>query len=250
MLLQLRLGRIELRNFIGGDDRVDDSALPRVKAALSEWGLRSTLHAPWRLNLSDEDPRRRRFALDQYLTAIDLADGLGSDVIVFHGGWHADRNRGHAIFYESASELLAHARGSSVTLALENDEVSRPTLFQHPHDFAQLDIADLRFTLDIGHAHTLGYSTADFIPVMDGRIAEVHLHDNDGSRDGHMPLGQGSIELRSAFSLLKDQPSHIQVIENYSPRDLAASVTFLEYLDGDDPEETTRPPVVPSQQEV
>jgi sugar phosphate isomerase/epimerase len=37
---------------------------------------------------------------------------------------------------------------------------------------------------------------------MGQRLKHVHLHDNDGQRDDHLPVGQGSIDFDSFFETL------------------------------------------------
>ena len=227
LLAQYAFNRIELRNFLGGDGGVDRRAVPRIKDALRSNELRSTIHAPWKLNLASDDPVERGRALAQYQQAIDIAHELGSDVLVFHGGWNSDPPTGRDLFAQAAHAMLRHARGSDVVLALENDEISRPTLFRHPEDFAALDVPDLAFVLDVGHANTLGHSAADFIAVMKGRLAEVHAHDNDGTSDQHLPVGAGTVDWHATSASLLDQQPFITVVECYSPEHLAASAEVL-----------------------
>lgn len=227
ILDELGFGRIELRNFVGGDGRVDGRDVGRIKETLRLAGFRSTLHAPWKLNLASESAIERGHALSQYQHAIDIAHEIGSDVLVFHGGWHSDRAVGHDHLARAVQDMLRHARGSGVTLALENDEISRPTLFHHPEDFAALDVPGLAFVLDVGHANTHGHSAADFVAVMTGRIAEVHVHDNDGRSDQHVPIGTGTVDWGATAVSLVDQQPFITVVECYSPADLAASIDAL-----------------------
>jgi sugar phosphate isomerase/epimerase len=227
LLDELGFDRIELRNFIGGDGCVDGRDVARIKETLRRTGLRSTIHAPWKLNLAAESRDERTDALAQYQRAIDIAHELGSDVLVFHGGWHAHRPTGHDLLAHAARELLVHARGGGVTLALENDEISRPTLFHHPEDFAAIDVPGLGFVLDVGHANTHGHTAAEFVAVMQGRIAEVHVHDNDGRSDQHLPIGTGTVDWPGAVESLRDQRPFVTVVECYSPADLAASIATL-----------------------
>ena len=227
LLVQYAFNRIELRNFLGGDGCVDGRDVPRIKDTLRFTELRSTIHAPWKLNLASDDPVKRGRALAQYLQTIDIAHELGSDVLVFHGGWNTDPLTGRDLLAQAAHEMLRHARGSDVVLALENDEISRPTLFHNPEDFAALDVPDLAFVLDVGHANTHGHSAADFIEVMKGRIAEVHVHDNDGTSDQHLPIGAGTVDWQAAAASLVDQQPFITVVECYSPAHLAASAGVL-----------------------
>lgn len=216
--LAARLGmrRIELRNFIGSDDHVDALPTAPLAAALRDAGLASTIHAPWRLNLAASDAAERANALRHYTRAADIAAAIGSDVVVFHGGWteaggdsaeYLDRSRA------SITALLRHAAAVGATFALENDEVSRSTLFRTPGDFVALDLDELRYVLDVGHAHTLGFSATEFLEVFGRRLIEVHLHDNRGDGDTHLAVGDGTIRWSQVAEALAPYSHLVFVLE-------------------------------------
>jgi sugar phosphate isomerase/epimerase len=232
VLRRLGLTRVELRNFIGDDEGVDPAAFPAVREVLSSWDLKSTIHAPWRRNLAAEDRQERGAAVEQYRRVTQLAHELGSDVVVFHGGWHADRAVGRAIALESTADLLQEARDLGVQLALENEEASRPTLFQHPDDFREVDIEGLGFVFDVAHAHTFGHTARDFLPIIGSRLVEVHLHDNLGGRDEHLAIGEGSIDWDDFLEVLDeyDDGHVVPVIESKTIANLEKSVAALAKL--------------------
>jgi sugar phosphate isomerase/epimerase len=232
VLRRLGLTRIELRNFVGDDEGADPMAFPAVVEALRRWDLRSTIHAPWRRNLAAEDRQERDAAIEQYRQVTRLAHELGSDVVVFHGGWHSDRAVGQAIALESTAVLLQEARDLGVQLALENEEASRPTVFQHPDDFRGIDLEGLGFVFDVAHAHTFGHTAADFLPIIGRKLVEVHLHDNLGGRDKHLAIGEGSIDWGAFLGVLDeyDDGSVIPVIESKSIANLERSVEALTRL--------------------
>lgn len=232
LLCELGLDRCELRNYIGGDSQVDGSRVTQIKSALGRWGLKSTVHAPWKLNLAAASQSERDHALMSYQRAVDIAHELGSDVLVFHGGWIDGANlalsRAHAL--QAIGQLVTHASDSGVVVALENDEVSRPTLFRHPDDFRGLEVPDLHYVLDVGHAHTMGYGVADFIGVYGERLKEIHLHDNDGNADQHRAIGHGTIDWPAVAAALISHSDGIVVLECKSVPCLNHSVKVLSEL--------------------
>ncbi len=221
---------IELRQFIGGDDKVDTSGRKAIRQALEAAGLRSSVHAPWKLNLASSDRNSRRFALDQYKKLLDLAAELGSEVMVFHGGWNEDRAGGHELVNDAAHELVKHAATMVCRPALENDEVSRPTLFHNPEDFRSIKVDGLAYVLDIGHANTLGHSVQEFAKVMRSRVVEVHLHDNDGTGDQHLSLGRGTVNWSESIPQVLATEPHLLMLECYSDDDITASMKRLRQL--------------------
>jgi sugar phosphate isomerase/epimerase len=93
--------------------------------------------------------------------------------------------------------LADDAMGAGVRLMVENmgrsfgtaDEL-RPLFEAAP---------DALFHLDVGHAH-LGRRpkdpnrTAELVDAFGERLAHVHVHDNLGLEDLHLPLGVGSVD--------------------------------------------------------
>jgi len=56
--------------------------------------------------------------------------------------------------------------------------------------------------LDLGHANvTVGVDAA--IATMSNRIAQVHVHDNHGTKDDHLWPGDGTIEWPTTVQALK-----------------------------------------------
>jgi sugar phosphate isomerase/epimerase len=83
-------------------------------------------------------------------------------------------------------------------LALENhtQAIISDSLGDHPGDFDRL-MAELRSpwigrTLDIGHAH-INNHLEEFLRQPFDRMFNIHLHDNLGEEDQHLPLGEGAI---------------------------------------------------------
>ncbi len=65
-----------------------------------------------------------------------------------------------------------------------------------------------------------------------GRIKEVHLHDNRGRYDAHMPMGEGEIDFSRFFSLLASHPGEpLYTIEPHGEdalwRGLEAAARYL-----------------------
>ena len=232
LLRELGLSHIELRNFIGDDATVLLKTREQVSRALVEWDLTSTIHAPWRQNLAAAEVPERVEAIVQHQNAIELAGNLGCKQVVIHGGWHTNREVGQDLSLCSIDRLLDTARAVGVRLALENEEVAprRPTLFQHPSDFKNVDLSSLGFVLDVGHANTLGYGARDFLPVFGARLCEVHLHDNMGHRDEHLAIGDGTVDWQMTTSALASYGELTVVLEHKAVETLAKSARALTVL--------------------
>jgi len=64
----------------------------------------------------------------------------------------------------------------------------------------------LSFHLDVGHAFIENRmrGVRDYIDAFGDRLAHVHMHDNHGKQDEHLPLGKGKIDVREVIRLLKE----------------------------------------------
>jgi len=106
---------------------------------------------------------------------------------------------------------VLHAHHAGVTLALENttSEMGDPAYLRTFVDETRL--TGLRFNFDIGHANLADGPAEErleksFASLRD-LVASVHLHDNHGEKDEHLPPYDGSIDWGAAIPLLKSAPA-------------------------------------------
>jgi len=79
----------------------------------------------------------------------------------------------------------------------------------------KLENTKIGITLDIGHANIFSKIPVwEWIEAYGNRLTHVHLHDNNGEEDEHLPLGQGSIDLdRVIVALEENAPMAVWSIE-------------------------------------
>lgn len=104
---------------------------------------------------------------------------------------------------KSIRELLPLARRLDMELMIEN-------LPDNINDVPQLGrfleaIPELGLHLDIGHTNLMvkHNTTAGIMERYGHRVRHVHLHDNRGTDDLHLPLGAGTLDLGSCIKSLK-----------------------------------------------
>ncbi|MBK8799575.1 MAG: sugar phosphate isomerase/epimerase [Anaerolineales bacterium] len=156
---------------------------------------------------------------------IHLAEQLGGDAVVMHvypptvqpklSGFNDflfDQIR------RSLDDLEVYARECGVRIALENlidfaAVEAGVTDMAHAGDNADLLARLLAayapeflgFCFDSGHA-VLGFDrTARYAPLFD-RLAVLHLHDNDGVNDLHLPVGDGVVNWADVAALVVASP--------------------------------------------
>jgi len=166
------------------------------------------------LSVCEVERVRRIEAMDEFKRAIDVAEELQYQRMVLHMGGSretADPRKRDAAF-STLEHLVLHAKHLGVTLCVENtvSEMGAPAYLRAFVDETRL--TGLRFNFDIGHAN-LGDEPAEeriskaFEPMRE-LVASVHLHDNHGEKDEHLPPYDGSIDWKSAIPVLKSAPEN------------------------------------------
>jgi len=164
------------------------------------------------LSVCEVERVRRIEAMDEFKRAIDISDDLPFPRMVLHMGGSretADPRKRDAAF-SSLEHLILHAHHAGVTIAVENtmNEMSAPSYLRAFVDETRL--TGLRFNFDIGHAFLADGPEEEriemgFAPMRD-LTAAMHLHDNRGEKDEHLPPYEGSIDWGQAIPVLKRAP--------------------------------------------
>ncbi|MDK2914872.1 MAG: hypothetical protein PWQ79_1787 [Thermococcaceae archaeon] len=160
-------------------------------------GVEFTLHAPTAdgknlpidLGVYGKEPVKRMEKV------IRIASHLGAEVIVLHGG---DIRKSYTKAYVNT---LRHLRGlkpiaedHGVKLVVENLFEGR--IGALPHELLTFISEGFELCFDIGHAFLTSMSSGlriDEFNVIFPYTSHLHIHDNNGSRDEHRPLGEGMI---------------------------------------------------------
>jgi sugar phosphate isomerase/epimerase len=136
--------------------------------------------------------------------------------------WEAHNN--------SLLELSKEARNMGVGIAVEN-MLGGYELFNSPKNGRKIleDVKseNIGLCFDIGHANLLG-DIDSFLEVFSNEIIHIHIHDNDGKEDSHLPVGEGSIKWKNFLDWLeKAKYKGWIVFENYDVSDVKRGIDFL-----------------------
>ncbi len=208
-------------------------AIRDLASALSEHGLElHSLHSPTErdaisghqtgmpISISDPERIRRIDAVDEVKRALEVAERIPFAYLVQHigsGRQSADPRKLDAAF-ASLENLAIFAKHRGVTIAIENkaDELSCPTSL---HQFIQETHLQVKFCFDTGHAHIEGGVQAG-LELMRDRVAMVHIHDNHGDKDEHLPPGEGTIDWKATCAQLAgagEMPALVMELKEKGP---------------------------------
>jgi sugar phosphate isomerase/epimerase len=184
-----------------------------ILKALDNHSMQIVCHLPTFVSIADLTESIREASLTEMFKSLEVAAELNALKVVLHPG-HIG---GLGIFVmetalqfgrESLTAIIAKADRLGLCICLENMFPRFKTYFEPEHFGGIIEqFADLKLTLDTGHANIDSQDNRkilDFIRHFSHRIGHVHLSDNLGKRDDHLPLGEGTIDFTSVAKALKD----------------------------------------------
>jgi sugar phosphate isomerase/epimerase len=185
-------------------------AWPVDAAAVRRWldanDLVAVGHTAPFLPFASAYPELERAAREIYLRTCEVFSELEVTLVNFHPASRGLRGR-DAVGRnaEAVAAVAARAAELGQTIMVENMGYA----FNTPEELGPLldAAANVRFHLDVGHANIRPQGQPNRLPALldafGDRIAHVHVHDNKGRYDEHLPLGVGNLDLREAARLLR-----------------------------------------------
>ncbi len=174
--------------------------------------LSATRESGTPLSICEIERVRRVEAMDELKRVIDVADDLPYSRLIVHMGGPretADPRKRDAAF-STLEHLILHAHHAGVAICVENttSEMGDPAYLRAFVDETRL--TGLRFNFDIGHAHLTDFPEEErleksFSPLRE-LVSSVHLHDNHGEKDEHLPPFDGTIDWPTAIKTLQSAP--------------------------------------------
>ena len=204
-----------------------------VASILQQESLLITLHGPfYDLTPGGIDKKILKATRERLREAFDIIPLFEPLSIVCHTGY--DRRRYHEVedeWLETALEtwqpLVKDLQGTRTTLMLENVYEETPTLLLRL--LSGLNTERAGFCFDAGHMNV--FSETDikgWLTPMKPFLRQVHLHDNDGTRDDHLAIGAGRIDFESLFTYLDE--NHLRPIVTLEAHQEEAVWQSLEVL--------------------
>lgn len=199
--------------FKGPDlDLLSPTQLRDANRRLAGAGLNVTIHAPFAdLNPGALEPLVFESTRQRFFQTMEAADRLGARLVVFHPGYDRWKYGGldHLWLEQNLRfwpPLLKLAAEQDCMMVLENIfEQDAGTL---SNLLSALDSPWLGHCFDIGHWNLFaGVSLSDWFDALGSRLVHLHLHDNFGQGDDHLPVGEGNIDFVALLELIPNLPA-------------------------------------------
>ncbi|HJZ50314.1 MAG TPA: sugar phosphate isomerase/epimerase family protein [Roseiflexaceae bacterium] len=175
-----------------------------IRQLLDASGMGVVGHTAWFLPFASPVERVRRAAVEEVAASLPAFAEVGAKVVNVHiakgiGSFgHASMTRLNGASFAELAEL---AEPQGIRMMVEHP----PEIGVSIGDIHTILDADARlgFHLDVGHANVGGDRLEGLLKAFGERLCHVHLSDNRGREDDHMPLGAGRIDWPRAIRLLK-----------------------------------------------
>jgi sugar phosphate isomerase/epimerase len=215
-----------------------DTLEDKTVEAMIKWredGRELTFHAPFvDLSPGGFDPRVLEVTRLRFSQVMELAHRVGPRRIVFHPGYDKWRFAYHEELWLSNSmkiwsEVLEAAETAGTRVCLENVFDNRP---DHLGALRDRLGDELGFCLDTGHLLLFSeVELTQWLDVFGSGLIELHLHDNDGTQDQHMPVGEGGFDFKALCCQVEARGlDPVVVLEHHSREETVRSLQNFQSL--------------------
>ena len=201
---------------------------------VESYGMQITVHAPFSdVNIGSFNEKIRRASLEVLRETIEVAAEMNALVVTMHPGHCSpvsvkNRERYLEIHRKSLATIVTWSEEFGIRVGLENmprfvilDAQTCERLEEIIGD------TEIEVTFDVGHLNTTTRNFERFLEVLGDRIVHVHLHDNNGERDEHLALGDGTVPWARVLPRLPKTTKALEVNDLESAR---RSLEFLKNL--------------------
>ncbi len=161
-----------------------------IKNVSLEHDIRLSVHTPWEVN-----PLQPK-AWERLLEDLEFARDIGASNLNIH----LYTDQGIDAYVEAVSPFIRRLAQVGIKLSIENTPITGPEafneLFKKLRSLNSTDTDCVGMCLDIGHANLCSATLNDylkFIDMLDSQvpIIHIHMHENYGDYDSHLPLFSG-----------------------------------------------------------
>lgn len=188
--------------FTGSDlDNIDFNIFEKETHILRKSGLLPSVHAPFLdISISATDPAIIDVTHKRLLKTIELAEIVGAIGVVIHPSYDPFRFRGFednwlSLATKNFTPILRKAEEKKIFLAIEN--IFEETYTRLYAFISHYTSPYLGHCFDTGHFNIFAkVSLSEWFDSMAKYTIALHVHDNLGYMDQHLPVGKGSFPFK------------------------------------------------------
>lgn len=194
--------------------------IEKIRKVLDEYGLDIVGHTPYYLPFASPIKKLRVAAIQEASKCFQAFSRLGARYVTIHANWPPplfNVKEGIEMQIESLLKLIEEAEKYDIKLMYESG-IGELDNYNNIAKILQA-LPKLYFHLDVGHVSLYGRDACKFIRKLHRKIRHVHLHDNFGKEDLHLPIGIGKIKWQDVIKELKQYYDGTITLEIFAPRD-------------------------------
>lgn len=211
-------------------DTISDADIIAVRGML-KYDPSVSIHAPFMdLSPGAVDAKVREATIGRFSHLLDISEILRPKAIVFHSGYEKWKYALNIDLWLEKSlmtwqPLNARAALMGTKIAIENIFEEEPANLERL--MAGMNSENFGICFDTGHFNIFSKVPLEsWISGLKPYIMELHLHDNNGTSDQHLPVSDGTFDFKTFFGLLDDK-NCIYTIEAHSPENVLKSMKAL-----------------------
>lgn len=161
-----------------------------IKETAKAHDIKLSVHAPWWANPLESETGKLIFE------DLELARHIDAKLLNIH----LYTEKGIPAYVDAIEPVMRRARENGIMLAIENTPLTGPEDFNALFALLQAQngssMAHVGMCLDLGHANLCGSTKNNYLKFMDlletsVPVIHLHLHENYGDYDAHLPLFTG-----------------------------------------------------------
>jgi sugar phosphate isomerase/epimerase len=195
-------------NNVGHLRRLADADVERMRKLLEKRGLITFTHGPFLgLDIASLDDHIAEYSAECLARGLEVTAGLGGPMMIVHTNYSPFFSRAGlrewlGNWSARMRPILEKAESLEVRIALENTWEERPEVLAHLIDV--LPDGAAKVCLDTGHINVFSrLPVRRWWDVLGDSVIALHLHDNDGLSDDHLPPGEGIFDFPTLVALVR-----------------------------------------------
>lgn len=169
-------------------------------------------HTSWWVELGSEYEPVRDGWLEECKKVIEISGEVNLPFVNFHSTamglyFRYDKHKRIILnnWIESLKRLVEHSKKYKVGIMLENVPEGYGVSSLKDFKYIVSHVPEVKMHLDIGHAFIQGgmKNIGKYIKTFKDRIEHIHISDNYGEHDDHLPIGKGKINFVRVVKMLK-----------------------------------------------
>ena len=188
----------------------EDQAVPekidieKTKKLLQKYKLGVVGHLAWYLPIGSPIKSLRNAAIEEAKRYFEVFSPLEVEFVTIHSNWPGglfSEKEGIKFQVKTLKGVVKEAKRYNLKMMYEPLD----TFADNVKNLSEIlrSVPGLFLHLDIGHANLFGRKPEQFIKKFHEKIKHIHLHDNDGLKDLHLPMGCGNTDWEKTLKLLK-----------------------------------------------